>query len=536
MNEGSGTRSKRRRDETDQTQNSSGRKSCRLNTSTVDQQSHGTEIDANLNYVISNANNVPNGLNNEQAHALMESFEDQSIDYLYKRCYPLRHQKCVNTDCGVSSSYRFFAITDPNDSTRVKPICCCECKNYHQIHKSFPIKRHAKRCMAENCSGLTPTWVNVEDENGNLVGYLCKPCSNKPNAYHHLDKSNWTCENPFCNLPYAEDRQIHRTTWLFDIVYTKPITKICSKCHCYAKSHKFDHNGMTFYSLRPPLAKDIERECRLKKSIVCLRKYKTNELASDNLPACGNCRKYMKICFYKERTQKCIEYTMCSRCEKKSSTFIVVDEKLVCLDCASEGEWSTFLDKFGGSKIKIRNIEPDFANDSTPEMMLAECTKYFTIEKEKICMVYIYLNGNFEIKSLDDFKAAFMYVGKSNDFTPPKEAYLRHFAFNRVGYVNILKKITLVNCLNSNGDGKVIVFSAFVKLGLNESLFLESTLIDLVLSSNEFPEVTNMQVGKKVIIINNEQLKRKLQHHLVEKAYSQFISCRVSKENYCEVD
>ena len=152
-------------------------------------------------------------------------------------------------------------------------------------------------------------------------------------------------------------------------------------------------------------------------------------------------------------------------------------------------------------------------------------------------MVYIYLNGNFEIESFDDFKAAFMYVGKSNDFTQPKEAYLRHFAFNRVRSVNTLKKISLVNCLNLNdGGGKVIVFSAFVKLGLNESLFLESMLIDLVLCSNEFPEATNMQIGKKVIIIKDEQLKRKLQHHLAEKAYSQFISCRDSKENYHEVN
>ena len=207
------------------------RKSCRVNRSTVE-----AEIDPNLNYVLLNENNVSNGLNDEQARALMESFENQNGDYQYKRCYPLRHQKCVNIACGVSTSHRFIAITDRNDPTRVKPICCFECKTHHQIHKSFPVKSDPKRCMAENCSRKSSTFSNVEDENGNLVGYLCAPCSNKPNAYHHPDMSNWKCENPFCNLPYVEDRKIHRTNRIFDIVCTKPITKLCNKMSLLCKS------------------------------------------------------------------------------------------------------------------------------------------------------------------------------------------------------------------------------------------------------------------------------------------------------------
>lgn len=163
--------------------------------------------------------------------------------------------------------------------------------------------------------------------------------------------------------------------------------------------------------------------------------------------------------------------------------------------------------------------------------MLAECYKHFEFEKDKLCLVYFYLNGNFEILSFEDFKNAIIYIGKSNELTQTKEGYLRHFAFNRVKYANDLKKISLVNCLNYNGDGKVVVFTPFDCLELNKSFFLESMFINLALNSNELPEATNMQVGKNVIIIKDEKSKSKIQNYLLEQAYSKFVSRQDSKDN-----
>lgn len=236
-----------------------------------------------------------------------------------------------------------------------------------------------------------------------------------------------------------------------------------------------------------------------------------------------------------KRTNSTIRNSICGRCNKNNNMSILIEDALVCLSCSTDEEKSSYFKMFNGEYLKIRNLVLDFKKDEPIENVFNRCIQVFETEIIEHAFVYLYLNGNKSISTYEEFLKAFLYGGKSNAITDQKTGCFRHFKLFKEDYDNKIKKASFVNCLNFNdGNGKILLFKPFVNLGTNEAYFLESQIIDLALYSNELPNSTNINPGKNVIHILNEDTRSNLQEFILQKAYSKF--CSSSNEDILEIN
>lgn len=258
-------------------------------------------IDENLNYVISDVKD--SGLTDDQALDIMRSYEDIGGNYVYKRYYPLRYQKCVNVDCGVGTSHRFISIGNLDDAKKPKVICCFECSTYHKENKLFPVKKRPKFCMNSDCTSFQPNhFVPVYNSGGVEIGNICAKCNNKPTSSKQIDYTDWKCENRDCNQVYVKDEfKIYPADAMNFLDVDYPIARLCHRCKTYANNNTVDRDGVTYNKLR---AKEIiecstqVHECLVRLSSVCLKQFKTNTLYNGELFICSRCRSLIKLDFF----------------------------------------------------------------------------------------------------------------------------------------------------------------------------------------------------------------------------------------------
>lgn len=258
---------------------------------------------------------------------------------------------------------------------------------------------------------------------------------------------------------------------------------------------------------------------------------------------CRNCDDYLVTNIQRLKSFVQNQDARCFKCKMTSKIFYIKllsddFDKFCCNECCDFNELKTLLDKSGDQKFRNILLNIKFAKSASElESNYQECLKVFKNDKFNDAFVYVIKDetnfpDNIDQYSYEDYKKDFIYVGKSQlHVLCWQSSSFRHFNLDSSSYVKGPKRSVIKNILNNNG--KCALFRPFIQSSINNMFFHESMMISHSKDenlANDFPNHSNQQHGKTVIVFKDERISSQLEEYVFRKSYQQYKQLKLDEK------